>query len=384
MKELFLFGDPRFLSGGDPVASTLDYSHSPMYIDPRNVVTTKSLMENHAFMNFHSLPELLKTSCRQEIHKGKKPYHHRPPLNKFLVAGQSPSVGVELELEERNTDSSSKSKMMQELVSNWFHFESDSSLCTGSREGYELITEPLPPRAYRDPRLWAGLQNILTPWMESFKYQQTGLHVHVGVDMFESINSFPLRHAKDRRQVGKILSTILYFLMLPRTFVDKVMLRNNTAYCAQPTFLNIVTQAAALRSARGKLTGHDLIGLIVETGLITSAWNDCTSRIYHEFVHGSYVHTHRNYLLEGIDLTGHHVEVNLSPTYTIEFRRGKGTLNSMSIHRMVELATLVVRYAWKIMREPSTVVTTQNLLNYISQNTTSPALRTLALQELAN
>lgn len=385
MKELFLFGDPRFLSGGAPTSSTIDYSRSPAYINPEDVVTTKTLMTSPAFRNFHNLPELLKNASGQEIHTGKHPYHHRPPLNKFLVAGQSPSVGVELELEERSTDPDDKRKMVQELVSNWFHFESDASLHTGRREGYELITEPLPPRAYRDPRLWAGLQNILSPWLESFKYHQTGLHVHVGVDMFERIDSFPLQNKSDRRNVGKVLSTILYFLMLPRAFVDKVMLRNNTSYCARPVHLNVVSQAAALRGVRGELTGHDLIGLIVQTGLQASEWNDCADSVCRDFMYGRYTRSYTRSLLDGLTvLSGHHIEVNLSPTYTIEFRRGKGTLNSLSIHRMVELATLVVRYAWKIMREPSTVVTTQNLLNYISQNTTSPALRTLALQELAN
>lgn len=385
MKELFLFGDPRFLSGGARTSSTIDYSRSPVYINPNDVVTTKTLIENSSYKNITNLPELLTIACSQEIHKGRNPYHRRPPLNKFLVAGQSPSVGVELELEERSTNSDDKRNMEQELVSNWFHFESDSSLHAGNREGYELITEPLPPRAYRDPRLWAGLQNILSPWMESFRYPQTGLHVHVGVDMFEYIESFPLQNRSDRRNVGKVLSTILYFLMLPRAFVDKVMLRNNTYYCAQPINLPIVAQAAALRGIRGELTGHDLINLIIETGLQAHEWVELASQVYHDISCNKYTSTYTRPILDGLTiLTGHHVEVNLSPTYTIEFRRGKGTLNSMSIHRMVELATLIVRYAWKIMREPSTVVTTQNLLNYISQNTTSPALRTLALQELAN
>lgn len=385
MKELFLFGDPRFLSGGSPVAEVIDYNRSPKYIDPTTAVTSKTLMSSPRFGSFRTLPELLGGTCSQEIHKGKFQYHHRPSLNKFLISGQSPSVGVELELEERSTNPSDKRAMENELVSNWFHFESDSSLHNGSREGYELITEPLPPRAYRDPRLWAGLQNILTPWLESFSFRQTGLHVHVGVDMFEQIDSFPLQSKSDRRAVGKTLSAILYFLMLPRSFVDKVMLRNNTCYCAQPTYFPLVDQAAALRGARNKLTGHDLINLIVQCGIQASQWADCASVVVGDIANGKYTQSYTNSILSCENtLSGHHVEVNMAPKYTIEFRRGKGTLNSMSIHRMVELATLIVRYAWKIMREPDTEVTTQNLLNYISQNTTSPALRTLALQELAN
>lgn len=386
MKELFLFGDPRFLSGGSPTPEVIDYNSSPKYIDPTTAVTSKTLMSNPRFGSFRTLPELLGGVCGQEIHRGKFQYHHRPRLNKFLISGQSPSVGVELELEERSTDPSDKRAMENELVSNWFHFESDSSLHNGSREGYELITEPLPPRAYRDPRLWAGLQNILTPWLESFSFRQTGLHVHVGIDMFEQIDSFPLQSKRDRRSVGKTLSAILYFLMLPRSFVDKVMLRNNTCYCAQPTHFQIIDQASALRGAQNKLTGHDLINLIVQFSIQASQWSDCASVISGDIAMGKYTQSYQGAILDGgaAALLGHHVEVNTAPKYTIEFRRGKGTLNSMSIHRMVELATLIVRYAWKIMREPDTEVTTQNLLNYISQNTTSPALRTLALQELAN
>lgn len=385
MKELFLFGDPRFLSGGSPTSEAIDYCCNPRYIDPTTAVTSKILMSSTWFGRSSTLPELLGVTCRQEIHKGRFSYHHRPKLNKFLISRQSPSVGVELELEERSTNPSDKKKMENELVSNWFHFESDSSLHTVDREGYELITEPLPPRAYRDPRLWAGLQNILTPWLESFSFRQTGLHVHVGVDMFEQIDSFPLQNKSDRRTVGKTLSAILYFLMLPRTFVDKVMLRNNTCYCAQPTNFTIINQVLALRGAQGKLTGHDLINQIVQHSIQASQWVIRADAVLRDLYDGEYTQSCHDALLSNDTiLTGHHVEINMAPKYTIEFRRGKGTLNSMSIHRMVELATLVVRYAWKIMREPDTEVTTKNLLNYISQNTTSPALRTLALQELAN
>ena len=79
-------------------------------------------------------------------------------------------------------------------------------------------------------------------------------------------------------------------------------------------------------------------------------------------------------------MAGHTTEVNCSHPFTIEFRRGKGTLHALSVHRMVEFTTLLVKYAEEIARRPDdTVVSNESVLDYMITNTTSSALRELAV-----
>lgn len=352
----------------------MDYHNRPQ-VKIGVAVTTDWLIESAKARGeeITDIAKALSNLAGQNIHEGKLSYHHRPLINTFLEAGQFPSVGVELETEERGDVD--VEIMTKTLKSNWFHFESDSSLCTGRTQGYELITEPLPPRAYRNPRLWAGLQNLLTPWVESYGYEQTGLHVHVGIDMFESCDSLPFVHKSDKRMLGKYIAATVYYVLLPRTFVDKVMLRSNTRYCAQTGCHNIDkirNQLFANKSA----TGYDVINIVSEELLRSSP-----QTYIHVLANGDLPspNTSPKFLEQHFEhFSGHGTEVNASPPYTIEFRRGKGTLHSLSIHRMVELATLVVRYAWRIAREPHITVSTDDVLAFIERSTTNNALKMMA------
>lgn len=379
--ELFIYGDPRYLSGGGIGSIDMNYSNPPTVRNGQSVTTEWLDAKAHANREtIHDVALALDRYAHQVIHSGRQGYHHRPMLNIFLENGQSPSVGVELETEER-TDIE-VNKMLAHLRSNWFHFESDSSLCTIGRQGYELITEPLPPRAYRDPRLWAGLQNLLTPWVESYAFEQTGLHVHVGIDMFEKCDMLPFGHKNDRKMLGKFIAAFVYYGLLPRSFTDKVMLRANTRYCAQTSCRAIEDMRTRICS-RDSACGYDIINA-VSSELLTRniySWERNMDRIASNTVVSGTRFCYLNDHLESFG--GHGTEVNTSPQYTIEFRRGKGTLHSLSIHRMVELATLVVRYAWRIARNPELPVSTNDVLAFIKRSTVNNALKRMAQDALS-
>jgi hypothetical protein len=68
--------------------------------------------------------------------------------------------------------------------------------------------------------------------------------------------------------------------------------------------------------------------------------------------------------------------------YTIEFRRAKGTLHALSVHRIVELMTSIVRYAGKIAREPDMEVSRKAFMEWLASTTTSEALKTLAVEHM--
>jgi hypothetical protein len=389
--ELFLYGNPRYLSGGGRHCERINYSNKPATKDPGDAVVTTKWLETRlsgADRQSMALADIITHHACQAVHRGKAGYHSRPALNRFLERGQHPTVGVELEMEER-TDVDLE-ELTTDLASNWFHFESDSSLHTGVRNGFELITEPLPPRAYRDPRLWAGLQNLLTPWFESYKFSQTGLHVHVGIDMFTYCDTLPFTSPKDRRMMGKYIAALVYYVLLPRSFVDKVMLRQNTTFCAQTGNSAIDQFRNQIYASAGATTGYDLINMVAEELLKQSITNwpyfvteaAADRRSVEDVIGDTVPQVLLSSHLHGF--TDHHVEVNTSPAYTIEFRRGKGTLHSLSIHRMVELASLVVRYAWRVVRDPSLAVSPDDVLEFIERATVNEALRRMARDARTN
>ena len=78
------------------------------------------------------------------------------------------------------------------------------------------------------------------------------------------------------------------------------------------------------------------------------------------------------------EFSGHNSEINLAHSYTIEFRRGKGTLNGESIHRMVDFCSLVVRYAEMLALNPETRPTRKDAYGFIIDNTASQSLKELA------
>ena len=383
MNELFIFGNPRLLSGGQRSTMEINYDRAPPRIDAGTpVVDEKKITEcikANSSMDCNAISAA--TILKQAVHSGKRSYHSRPALNIFMEPGANPTVGVELETLERkdiNDDA-----LVEDLKSNWFHFEHDGSLADGTgRDGYELITEPLTPRYYRDLRLWTGLQNILTPWVESFGCPQTGLHVHVGLEQFSKCENMPFSGHADRRRLGKYMTAYMFLYILDRGFSDRVFLRKNTHYCATPT--EATASVKFVKNGSGRKFMNDVASLMTSyspsiwgatiaavTSRVRNGYSPCEpdSRTNYEFTDDG-----------GHGMSGHTTEINCSHPFTIEFRRGKGTLHALSIHRMVEFTTLLVKYAEEIACRPDdTVVSNESVLDYMIANTTSSALRELAV-----
>lgn len=384
MNEIFIANDPRFLSGGRNCGFPANYERPLLRLEDDDItVTTEDVIRGiREDVIPHELPDAL-AHIGQVIHKERLPYHHRPNLNVFAREGENPTVGVELETVERRDISCEDLEC--DLVSNWFHFESDSSLTGDGRRGYELITEPLPPRIYRDMRLWTGLQNILTPWTESFESPLTGLHVHVGLEQFESLHGLEAFSSKqDRRIAGKLVSSAIYLCLADRAFLDSVFLRRNTTYCRDQTG-DIFSAVSSAISTDG-ITAGRFVDLV-----LTSAFRKCSDVWYsgvnsaRDYItYGNYSSTFRllSEYLPGF--SSHGAEINCEHPFTIEFRRGKGTLNAVSVHRMVELTTLIVKYAEHLIENRDDKITMTSFAEYVIANTNSSALKQFAEKSKGN
>lgn len=376
--ELFVNGDPRFLSGGKRRAA-VSYDASPATVEQ----TDGSAFDTAAAAAL-SDTEAAAVRCGQAVHRGKAGYHDTPLYNVFLRDGEWPSAGIELETHLRRFDDMFAKQAMDDLHSNWFHFERDGSLDRehGGRYGFELITEPLPPRAYRDQRLWTGLQNLCTPWLQSFQCQETGLHVHVGLNQFEGFDTIPFGSRADRRAIGKLLSAVVYYCVADQAFVDRVALRKPTSYCAMPGTAAF-TDAAA-RIASGTTTGAALVDYCAAALMRPNEtrWESGVAAASAALRPGA-PREHRTqsmYFPDAFLASGHSTEINQAHPYTVEFRRAKGTMHALSIHRIVELMTSIVRFAGKCCREPDFRVTRESFMDWLISTTTSEALRNLAKQ----
>ena len=382
--ELFIGGDARLLSGGGGLTANT----SGLYERAPCTVSGKPLTTERLFPGGLDTVRRLKDAVggeNQEIHSGKTGYHHTPKYNNFLVPGQWPSAGIELETIASRCISSTPPAITRNLWSNWFHFERDGSLdgTHGGEYGYELITEPLPPRVYRDPRTWIGLENLISPWLESFDHADTGLHVHVGLEQFEQFSAIPLNNPATRRCVGKMMSMLVYYCIVDPAFIDRVVLRKNGGYCGTST--NRQLYAGSEDLATGKLTGYEFIDYAVSKLILVnpSDWhsrmNDAISGIAD--THGI-IPAPRFCTTVISETASHNTEVNTAHSYTIEFRRGKGTIHALSIHRMVELMTMIVRYAGRCCRRPGDTVSREAFYTFVRDNTTSEPLRRFAGQAL--
>lgn len=384
MNEIFIANDPRFLSGGRNCGYPANYERPLLRLGDDDItVTTEDVIRGiREDVIPHELPDAL-AHIGQVIHKERLPYHHRPNLNVFVREGENPTVGVELETVER-CDIICEN-LEEDLVSNWFHFESDSSLIRDGRRGYELITEPLPPRIYRDMRLWTGLQNILTPWTESFESPLTGLHVHVGLEQFESLHGLEAFSSKqDRRIAGKLVSSAIYLCLADRAFLDSVFLRRNTTYCRDQTG-DIFSAVSSAISTDG-ITAGRFVDLVLTSALRkdSDVWCSGVNTARDSITYGNYTSTFRllSEYLPGF--ASHGAEINCEHPFTIEFRRGKGTLNAVSVHRMVELTTLIVKYAEHLIENRDDKITMTSFAEYVIANTNSSALKQFAEKSKGN
>ena len=381
MEELFILGNPRFLSGGAATSCVIDYGMPPPTVESLRCgkVTSESVLSSAH--RGKSLAARV-SACGQQVHSGKSGYHHRPRFNVFLHDGENPTAGVELETESRVATSEHVNRLVEDLKSNWFHMERDGSLDPdhGGEYGFEFITEPLPPRVYRNPMTWAGLQNVLSPWVESYSKARCGLHVHVGLQQFEKVDGIPLMSPQDRRRVGKYLSAFVYYCLLNPSFVDRVVLRKNGTWSGVVDSPSLMAFTGLVSG--GKATGGDVVDIVVKT-IVAESWASEAHRASGRVgVLTDCNDSTRAYTYDLDSFAGHGRELNCEHDYTVEFRRGKGTLNSISVHRTVELMTMIVRYAWKIARNPDMSVSRGDIYRFIAEHTTSPALADLARKEI--
>lgn len=218
----------------------------------------------------------------------QRSYHYFPdvwarPDNDNL---NEPLVGLELEVYARN-------KYIFENKSNFFYLQRDGSL-SEENGGTEITTIPMPFEELI--REGGGIDILTKDFMPRFscysqKATETGFHIHLSKINFN-------------RKVCVLLKKAFY--CFPYAFITELFGRNNTGYCrAEPQ-----------------------IQKLMEFGIHPSAASDLgLEKIFQPYCDTRYL------------------ELNFTNSKTIEFRRGKGTVDSVSIKSILDFCYQIYKYS---------------------------------------
>lgn len=218
----------------------------------------------------------------------QRSYHYFPdvwarPDNDNL---NEPLVGLELEVYARN-------KYIFENKSNFFYLQRDGSL-SEENGGTEITTIPMPFEELI--REGGGIDILTKDFMPRFscysqKATETGFHIHLSKINFN-------------RKVCVLLKKAFY--CFPYAFITELFGRNNTGYCrAEPQ-----------------------IQKLMEFGIHPNAASDLgLEKIFQPYCDTRYL------------------ELNFTNSKTIEFRRGKGTVDSVSIKSILDFCYQIYKYS---------------------------------------
>lgn len=249
-------------------------------------------LESNVFVN--------KNYADTTMYTGIKSYHshHSEEPNKPLKHHSGYKVGVELEVECNSAEAYRK---CTEIQSNWIYMETDGSL---SSRGIEFITIPLRPQDAKKAETWSTLIPYLSKYAKSWSKSSCGLHVHIGREILG-------RTAEQQSEtIGKML--FLYHHWLKDCSMNRAIYGRMRGYSDH--------DAKAPEADAARTLGADVFKSKKLKDTVKKALIDKSS-------HGRYF------------------DINLSNSATIEFRRGRGSINTARITAVIEYCELICLYA---------------------------------------
>ena len=257
---------------------------------------------------------------RDHTYTGMGNYHDRVDWNDPIKTDKEYRIGVELEIEAK---SSTLKNLINETQSNWFYQQRDGSL--GSN-GIEIITVPLQRKDAMARSTWRELVEYLSDKAEAWKKTSCGLHVHFGREVLGNTAE------QQSETIGKML--YLYHHFLNRTPINEKIYGRSRTYNEQ-----VGTSETA--DAAKKL-GSDVFKVKEIKERVKGALTTASS-------------------------TGRYFDINLRNANTIEFRKGKASINVDRIIAVIRWSELIVLYSKKANW---TKISYDNFMAYVSKNIT--------------
>ena len=223
--------------------------------------------------------------------------HHGCRFNTSKRGASKYQVGIELEVEF--TERYHRDEFVDN-DSNWFFCESDGSL--GSN-GCEIITIPLHPQDATDLAFWSPLVDTIKDVAESWNTGRCGLHVHVSRTILGSTDDLQTEN------LGKLL--YLYHHNLKDTRVN----------------IEIYGRSRGYNENDGKTKYGDAVATIGKEILKTKGIKDKLSEKMRDKARST-----------------RYFDINVQNSATIEFRKGRGSINKHRIVAVIEWCTLMCEY----------------------------------------
>lgn len=227
-------------------------------------------------------------------------YHHDRPMNTPIGGYLGYRIGIELEVEFH---SESQKDEFAEMKSNWFYLEHDGSLdsCTG----IEIITIPLLPKDVKSEDFWKPLTSYLGDIASSWDTSTCGLHVHIGREILGR------NEAERSESLGKLL--YLYHHYVKDTRFN----------------INVYGRERGYGDTDGKTSLGDAAKRF---GSKILKDKDCAEKVKTEMIDKS-------------QRGGRYFDINIQNNATIEFRKGRGSINPKRIAMVVEYSERLALYA---------------------------------------
>jgi len=265
---------------------------------------------------------------RDSIYRGQHHYHrhHGEYMNKPKSGTNDYLIGVELEVEfGGNSDAMYE---FNSAPSNWFYRETDSSLGSG---GVEIITVPLLPTDAKNEEFWKPLVDSIRPYARSWDTGRCGLHVHIGRNILGNPR---------RDDHSEVIGKMLYFYH----------------HCLKDTSLNT--------GIYGRSQGYHEPDAKTETSRAVDVLGASTVLKHKEIqerVKDSLLDRSRD---------ERYFDINLLNSATIEFRKGRGSLDTKRIVAIIEWSEIIVRYSKSTPWENISYSDFLNFLKVISIDST--------------
>ena len=242
--------------------------------------------------------------AEHSIYEGKHSYHHSHNLDLFkntYKGGDTSPYRVGIELEVECTSEENYCDVTEGFKSNVMLMERDGSL---GDYGIEFISIPLMPSDARSEVFWRPLVGVLKPRAESWNKSTTGLHVHVGREAFGLTD-------EERDETLFKLVYLYYGCDLKESRRNIKVFGRDKIYDDENPSLDLVKASATLG-------GEVFKSPEIKTKVKENAKALGYSR---------------------------YVDINITNCATIEFRKGKGSINERRIAGVVDWCLMMVDYA---------------------------------------
>ena len=247
--------------------------------------------------------KFINNAYKQDVkYKSIHGYHSGRTYNAPINSDCDYKIGVELEVECNTSDI--KQELNRRFESNWLLMERDGSL--SDSRGIEFITIPMCPKHIKSKNTWCDFIEFMSSRAKSWNTSTCGLHVHIGREILG-------KTAEEQSEtIGKLLYLYHHYLK------------------DHPTNIKIYGRARAYEDHDGKVAEGNAVKCLGSDALKVKSIKENLKQ-----------------KLTAQSNTTRYFDINLRNTATIEFRKGKGSLNSDRICSVIEYSELLCLYARK-------------------------------------